>query len=98
MSEGSYMTFNVIEHPTRYIFFTGKGGVGKTSLATATALALADAGKRVLLVSTDPGSNLGQVLECDVRDQITRVPNVTGLCTLNIDPEAVPGVYLGSCR
>lgn len=57
------MAFNVIAHPTRYLFFTGKGGVGKTSLATATAVTLADLGKRVLLVSTDPASNLGQVLE-----------------------------------
>ena len=48
--------------PTRYLFFTGKGGVGKTSLSTATAIALADAGRRVLLVSTDPASNLDEML------------------------------------
>jgi arsenite-transporting ATPase len=48
---------------TRFLFFTGKGGVGKTSLSCATALALAEAGKRVLLVSTDPASNLDEVLE-----------------------------------
>ena len=48
---------------TRFLFFTGKGGVGKTSLSCATALKLADAGKRVLLVSTDPASNLDEVLE-----------------------------------
>jgi len=47
----------------RYLFFTGKGGVGKTSLSCATAPALAEAGKRVLLVSTDPASNLDEVLE-----------------------------------
>lgn len=51
----------LLKHPTRLLFFTGKGGVGKTSVACATAVALADQGKIVLLVSTDPASNLGQV-------------------------------------
>ena len=51
-----------LESPTRFLFFTGKGGVGKTSLACASAIALADAGRRVLLVSTDPASNLDEVL------------------------------------
>ena len=50
-----------IEQPPVYLFFTGKGGVGKTSLACATAVHLADQGRRVLLVSTDPASNVGQV-------------------------------------
>ena len=50
----------------KFVFFTGKGGVGKTSLACATALALADAGKRVLVVSTDPASNVGQVFETKI--------------------------------
>lgn len=84
---------HAIEHPTRHLFFTGKGGVGKTSLATATAVALADAGKRVLLVSTDPASNLGQVLEAEVTDQIGPVPAVPGLTTFNIDPEAAAAEY-----
>ncbi|MEX2528273.1 MAG: arsenical pump-driving ATPase [Gemmatimonadota bacterium] len=84
---------HVIEHPTRHLFFTGKGGVGKTSLATATAVALADAGKRVLLVSTDPASNLGQVLEAEVRDSIGPVPSVPGLSTFNINPEAAAAEY-----
>jgi arsenite-transporting ATPase len=51
-----------LTHPTHFLFFTGKGGVGKTSLSTATALALADAGRRVLLVSTDAASNLDEML------------------------------------
>jgi arsenite/tail-anchored protein-transporting ATPase len=84
---------HVIEHPTRHLFFTGKGGVGKTSLATATAIALADRGGRVLLVSTDPASNLGQVLETAVTDSIGSVDGVPGLSTLNIDPEAAAQAY-----
>ena len=55
-----------LEAPTRFLFFTGKGGVGKTSLACASAIALADGGKRVLLVSTDPASNLDEVLGCSL--------------------------------
>ena len=51
-----------LSHPTRHLFFTGKGGVGKTSLSTAAALTLADAGKKVLLVSTDAASNLDEML------------------------------------
>ena len=53
---------DLIEHPVRFHFFTGKGGVGKTSLACATAVGLADRGRRTLLVSTDPASNLDAVL------------------------------------
>jgi arsenite-transporting ATPase len=49
--------------PTRFLFFTGKGGVGKTSIACAAALALTDSGKSVLLVSTDPASNLDEILD-----------------------------------
>nr|MBP6744781.1 AAA family ATPase [bacterium] len=53
---------NLVEQATKYMFFTGKGGVGKTSVSCAVAIALADKGKRVLLVSTDPASNLDEVL------------------------------------
>lgn len=84
---------NVLDHPTRHLFFTGKGGVGKTSLAAATAVALADAGRRVLLVSTDPASNLGQVLECEVRTEVSPVPFVPGLSTFDVDPEAAAEAY-----
>jgi arsenite-transporting ATPase len=79
--------------PTRVIFFTGKGGVGKTSLACATAIALADAGRRVLLVSTDPASNLDEVLGVTLSATHTDVPGVGGLQALNIDPEAAARTY-----
>jgi arsenite/tail-anchored protein-transporting ATPase len=72
---------------TPYIFFTGKGGVGKTSLASATAVRLADEGKRVLLISTDPASNLKEVLETNITEKITPVNGLPKLHAVNIDPE-----------
>ncbi len=78
---------------TRYLFFTGKGGVGKTSLSCATALKLAQAGKRVLLVSTDPASNLDEVLMTTLTNQPTPVPGVPGLDALNINPVQAAAAY-----
>ncbi len=73
---------------TRHLFFTGKGGVGKTSLSCATGLQLAETGKRVLIVSTDPASNLDEVLGVSLGSLPTAVPDAPGLFALNIDPEA----------
>ncbi|MGD2063529.1 MAG: arsenical pump-driving ATPase [Nitrospirota bacterium] len=81
------------ERPTRYLFFTGKGGVGKTSLACATAVALADGGRRVVLISTDPASNLTEVLGVAVGSAPTPVPGVVGLAACNIDPQAAAQQY-----
>ncbi|OFX20170.1 MAG: arsenical pump-driving ATPase [Anaeromyxobacter sp. RBG_16_69_14] len=78
---------------TRHLFFTGKGGVGKTSVACATAVKLADMGKRVLLVSTDPASNLDEVLGSALRTTPTPVAGVPGLFALNLDPEAAARSY-----
>jgi arsenite-transporting ATPase len=78
---------------TRHLFFTGKGGVGKTSLSTATAIALADVGKRVLLVSTDAASNLDEMLGVPLRNTATPVPGVPGLSVLNIDPDVAAETY-----
>lgn len=72
---------------TPYIFFTGKGGVGKTSLASAIAIKLSDEGQSVLLISTDPASNLKEVLETDIKEKITSVNGVENLHAVNIDPE-----------
>jgi len=78
---------------TRFLFFTGKGGVGKTSMSTATALALADSGKRVLLVSTDPASNLDEMLGVPLRNKPVPVLGVPGLSVLNIDPDTAAESY-----
>jgi arsenite-transporting ATPase len=82
-----------VEHATRYLFFTGKGGVGKTSLSTAAALALADAGGKVLLVSTDAASNLDEMLGIELRNTPVPVPGAPGLSVLNIDPENAAESY-----
>ena len=73
--------------------FTGKGGVGKTSIACATAVFLAERGKRVLLVSTDPASNLDEVLETRLGMQPTHVEKVKGLYAMNVDPEEAARQY-----
>jgi arsenite-transporting ATPase len=78
---------------TRYIFYTGKGGVGKTSVACATAINLTDDGKRVLLVSTDPASNLDDVLQTRVGQSPTPINGVPGLDALNLDPEEAARAY-----
>jgi arsenite-transporting ATPase len=72
---------------TPYIFFTGKGGVGKTSMASAVAVKLADEEKKVLLISTDPASNLKEVLETNITEKITVINGVPNLHAVNIDPE-----------
>lgn len=82
-----------IEHPTRHLFFTGKGGVGKTSLSAATALTLADAGLKVLLVSTDAASNLDEMLGIELRNTPVSVPGAPGLSVLNIDPDNAAESY-----
>jgi arsenite-transporting ATPase len=84
---------SLLSDPTRILFFTGKGGVGKTSSACATAIALADAGKPVLLVSTDPASNLDEVLGVTLSSSPIAVPLVPGLSALNIDPEEAARAY-----
>lgn len=85
------MTFLV--DPPRFLFFTGKGGVGKTSVACAAAITLAGRGKKVLLVSTDPASNVGQVFGLTIGNTITDIPDVPGLAALEIDPDQAAEAY-----
>lgn len=82
-----------LEQPPHFLFFTGKGGVGKTSIACAAALQLSSAGKRVLLVSTDPASNIGQVFGISIGNTITTIPAVANLSALEIDPQAAAQLY-----
>lgn len=77
----------------RFLFFTGKGGVGKTTIACATAIRLADAGRRVLLVSTDPASNLGDILHVEAGEEPAGVPEVANLWIANVDPEEAAAAY-----
>lgn len=78
---------------TKYLFYTGKGGVGKTSVACATAAALADSGKRVLLISTDPASNLQDVFSMELSNKGTPVPDVPNLIVANLDPIQAAAEY-----
>ncbi len=78
---------------TKYLFFTGKGGVGKTSTACATAVVLADSGKKVLLVSTDPASNLQDVFYTDLNNKGVELKEVPGLVVANLDPIEAAAEY-----
>lgn len=88
---------------TKYLFFTGKGGVGKTSTACATAVALADEGRKVLLISTDPASNLQDVFETELDGKAKPIKGVDNLEVINLDPleaahnykESVVGPFRG---
>lgn len=81
------------EKLTKYIFFTGKGGVGKTSIACATAVSLADSGKKVLLLSTDPASNLQDVFDMPLDNKGTPIKDVPRLTVVNLDPEQAAAEY-----
>jgi arsenite-transporting ATPase len=82
-----------LEQPPVFLFFAGKGGVGKTSLACASAVRLAEAGQRVLLVSTDPASNVGQVFGVTIGNQVTDIAAVPNLAALEIDPQAAAQAF-----
>lgn len=82
-----------LDNAPDYLFFTGKGGVGKTSISCATAIKLAENGKKVLLVSTDPASNVGQVFSQTIGNTITLISAVPNLSAIEIDPQAAAEEY-----
>lgn len=89
-----FKSFSLKDIPlTKYLFFTGKGGVGKTSAACAVAVALADEGKRIMLVSTDPASNLQDVFAIELTNKGTDIAGVPGLTVANFDPETAAAEY-----
>ena len=88
-----YPVFSPKHIQTKFLFLTGKGGVGKTSTACATAVALADSGKKVLLISTDPASNLQDVFGIELTSTPKAVPAVENLFASNIDPEKSAKAY-----
>ncbi len=79
---------------TQFIFFSGKGGVGKTSMACAHAVRYADEGKRTLIVTTDPASNLADVFEQEIGHQVTPIVNVPNLSAMEIDPDKATQEYI----
>ncbi|MDD5286092.1 MAG: arsenical pump-driving ATPase [Desulfuromonadaceae bacterium] len=87
------MQSNFINNPPKNMFFTGKGGVGKTTASAATAIVLADIGKKVLLVSTDPASNLDEILGLPLSAEPVHVPGVPGLLASNLDPVVAAAAY-----
>src|SRR5690625_7704707 len=89
-----YHFFNPKENVhTPFLFFTGKGGVGKTSTACATAVALADQGEKLLLVSTDPASQLQDLFNVELSSEPIEIPSVKNFFSSNINPEEAAGAY-----
>ncbi len=78
---------------TKFIFFSGKGGVGKTSMACTTAVRYADLGKKTLIVTTDPAANLSDVFEQEIGHKITEIDGLNNLFAMEIDPVKATDEY-----
>lgn len=89
-----FKKFNVKDmNLTKYLFFTGKGGVGKTSTACAVAVTLADKGKKIMLISTDPASNLQDVFNTELNNKGVHIKEVPNLVVANFEPEEAAAEY-----
>ena len=89
-----YKTFDIKNlNLTKYLFFTGKGGVGKTSTACAIAVSLADEGKNIMLISTDPASNLQDVFNTELNNKGTKIQDIPNLTVANFNPEEAAAEY-----
>lgn len=78
----------------KYLFFGGKGGVGKTSVSTATAVWFADHGYSTTIVSTDPTVSLSAMFHQEIPgDNLVPIEQVSNLCGLNINPTDAKGVF-----
>ncbi|MFH1736288.1 MAG: TRC40/GET3/ArsA family transport-energizing ATPase, partial [Actinomycetota bacterium] len=78
---------------TKYLLFSGKGGVGKTTMASATAIHHARQGKMTLIVTTDPASNLADIFEQEIGHKVTQIKGITGLFAMEIDPDEATNEY-----
>jgi len=78
---------------TQYIFFSGKGGVGKTTMACATAIHYASQDKKTLIVTTDPASNLADVFEQEIGHKIAQIKGLKNLFAMEIDPDVATEEY-----
>jgi len=93
-SLNDYSTIRPSDDQTQFIFFSGKGGVGKTSMACTHAVRYADEGKRTLIVTTDPASNLADVFEQEIGHQVTPIAAVPNLFAMEIDPDKATQEYI----
>ena len=84
---------NLLNKIPKFLFFTGKGGVGKTSMSCAISTSLADSGKSVLLISTDPASNLDEVLQTKIQSIPTQINDINNLWAMNINPVTAANEY-----
>ena len=78
---------------TKFYFFSGKGGVGKTTMAASSAMYYANSGKRTLIITTDPASNLADVFEQSIGHQVTPIAGLANLFALELDPDKATEEY-----
>jgi arsenite-transporting ATPase len=81
------------KNQVKFVFFSGKGGVGKSTMSCATAVWLAKAGYKTLLVTTDPAPNLADIFGQAIGHQITPIQDMENLHAIEINPDAASEEY-----